>query len=128
MTDIACRDDRHADRVREVDRAPLGRTGRALERPRNVDEDVPGAEARECTAEGFHRETTPGKGGFEAGVCGPAFEARESRKRLRRYLPGLRELVQRASWLSRPSSRWRTEADARAEVQETLQTISELMQ
>jgi hypothetical protein len=58
----------------------------------------------------------------------PAFEARESRKRLRRYLPGLRELVQRASWLSRPSRRWRTEADARAEVQETLQTISELMQ
>lgn len=58
----------------------------------------------------------------------PAFEAGESRKRLRRYLPGLRELVQRASWLSRPSSRWRTEADARAEVQETLKAISELMQ
>ncbi len=47
----------------------------------------------------------------------PALEAGESRKRLRRYLPGLRELVQRASWRSRPSSRWRTEADARAEVQ-----------
>jgi len=47
----------------------------------------------------------------------PAVEAGESRKRLRRYLPGLRELVQRASWRSRPSSRWRTEADARAEVQ-----------
>jgi hypothetical protein len=58
----------------------------------------------------------------------PAFETRESRKRLRRYLPGLRELVQRASWLSRPSSRWRTEADARAEVQETLLLISKSMQ
>jgi hypothetical protein len=57
----------------------------------------------------------------------PVFEAGESRKRLRRYLPGLRELVQRASWLSRPSSRWPTEADARAEVQETLQAISELI-
>lgn len=58
----------------------------------------------------------------------PAFETGEPRKRLRRYLPGLRELAQRASWLSRPSSRWRTEADARAEVQETLKAISELMQ
>lgn len=58
----------------------------------------------------------------------PAFETGESRKRLRRYLPGLRELAQSASWLSRPSSRWRTEADARAEVHKTLEAISELMQ
>jgi hypothetical protein len=57
-----------------------------------------------------------------------AVEAGKSRTRLCRYFPGLREFVQQASWLSRPSSRWRTEADARAEVQETLQAISELMQ
>lgn len=58
----------------------------------------------------------------------PAFEAGEPRRRLRRYLPGLRDLVQRARWLSKPSSRWRTQADARAEVEETLQAISKLMQ
>lgn len=58
----------------------------------------------------------------------PAFEAGEPRKRLRRYLPGLRDLAQRARWLSKPSSRWRTEADARAEVEETLQAVSNMMQ
>jgi len=58
----------------------------------------------------------------------PAFEAGESRKRLRRYLPGLRKLVQRASWLSGDSRYWSTETEARADLQETLQTLSDLMQ
>jgi hypothetical protein len=58
----------------------------------------------------------------------PVFESAESRKRLRRYLPSLRDLVQRASWQSRPSSHWATEADARADLQETLRAISESMQ
>ena len=57
----------------------------------------------------------------------PVFEAGESRKRLRRYLPGLHDLVERASWLSKPSSRWPTEADARAGLEEAFQAVSELM-
>lgn len=58
----------------------------------------------------------------------PVFEPGEPRERLRRYLPGLRELVARASWLSRLSSHWPTEAEARADVEEKLRAISELMQ
>lgn len=58
----------------------------------------------------------------------PAFEAGEPRRRLRRYLPGLRELARRASWQSRPSSRWPTEADARRDLDETLRDMADAMQ
>jgi hypothetical protein len=58
----------------------------------------------------------------------PAFEAGESRRKLRRHLPGLRELAGRASWQSRPSSRWPTEAAARADLEETLRAIANAMQ
>jgi hypothetical protein len=58
----------------------------------------------------------------------PTFEAGESRKRLQRYLPGLGELVKSASWLSGDSRGWATEAEARADLQDKLQALSELMQ
>jgi len=57
----------------------------------------------------------------------PVFEPGDPRKRLRRYLPGLRALVSRASWQSRPSSHWPTEAKARADVEQKLGAISALM-
>ena len=57
----------------------------------------------------------------------PVFEPGESRRRLRRYLPGLRGLVEQASWKSKPSSHWVSEAEARADLHETLQAISESM-
>ena len=58
----------------------------------------------------------------------PTFEAGEARRRLRRYLPGLGELVQRASWLSGDSRVWATETEARADLQDKLQVLSGLMQ
>jgi hypothetical protein len=58
----------------------------------------------------------------------PTFEAGESRKRLRHYLRGLGELVQRASWLSGDSRLWATETEARADMQYKLQALSDLMQ
>ena len=57
----------------------------------------------------------------------PVFEAGESRRRLRRYLPGLHALVGRASWQSQPSSHWATEDQARGDLRETLQAISDSM-
>lgn len=55
----------------------------------------------------------------------PAFEPGERRRRLRRYLPGLHELADRATWQSRPSSHWANEAEARADLHATLQKISD---
>ncbi len=57
----------------------------------------------------------------------PAFDAGEPRKRLRRYLPGLRELIQDASWISGDARRWDTEDEARADLLETLESLADLM-
>ena len=57
----------------------------------------------------------------------PVFEAGEPRQRLRRYLPGLRELIQNASWVSGDARRWDTEDEARADLLETLETFADLM-
>ena len=58
----------------------------------------------------------------------PAFEPGEQRLHLRRYLAGLRELVESASWQSGDSRIWATEAEARADLQEKVQALSDLMQ
>ena len=58
----------------------------------------------------------------------PVFEAGEPRERLRRYIPGLRALVESASWLSGDSGSWASEEDARADLQEKLQALLESMQ
>ena len=57
----------------------------------------------------------------------PVFEAGEPRQRLRRYLPGLRELIQNASWVSGDARHWDTEDEARADLLETLETLADLM-
>jgi hypothetical protein len=57
----------------------------------------------------------------------PVFEAGESRKHLQRYVPGLRELIQIASWVPADSRRWATEDEARAELEEMLQALVDLM-
>ncbi len=57
----------------------------------------------------------------------PVFEAGEPRQRLRRYLPGLRELIQNASWVPGDARRWDTEDEARADLLETLETLADLM-
>jgi len=57
----------------------------------------------------------------------PAFDTGEPRKRLQRYLPGLRELIQNASWVSGDSRLWATEDEARAGLEEMLQALAEMM-
>lgn len=57
----------------------------------------------------------------------PTFDAGEPRKRLRRYLPGLRELIQNASWVSGDARHWDTEDEARTDLLETLETLADLM-
>ncbi len=57
----------------------------------------------------------------------PVFEAGEPRQRLRRYLPGLRELIRTASWVRGDARRWDTEDEARADLLETLETLADLM-
>jgi hypothetical protein len=57
----------------------------------------------------------------------PVFEAGESRKHLQRYVPGLRELIQIASWVPADSRHWATEDEARADLAEMLQALADLM-
>ena len=57
----------------------------------------------------------------------PAFDTGEARERLQRYVPGLLELIQKASWVSGDSRRWATEDEARANLEEMLQAIADLM-
>ena len=57
----------------------------------------------------------------------PVFEAGEPRQRLRRYLPGLRELIQNASWVPGDARRWDTEDEARADLEGTMQILENLM-
>lgn len=56
------------------------------------------------------------------------FEVGEPRRRLRRYIPGLRALVQKASWLSADSRYWRSEDEARADLERKIQSLSDMMQ
>ena len=58
----------------------------------------------------------------------PAFEPGEPRSRLRRYLPGLRELLGRARWLAGDARYWATEAAGRAALEQKLQALDALMQ
>lgn len=57
----------------------------------------------------------------------PVFESGEPRERLRRYLPGLRELIQEASWVPGDSRHWDNEAEARTDLEEMLQALADLM-
>jgi len=57
----------------------------------------------------------------------PAFESGEPRKRLKRYVPGLRELIQKASWVAADSRYWAAEDEARADLEEMLQALVDLM-
>ena len=58
----------------------------------------------------------------------PAFPAGEQRRRLRQYLPGLQELVARASWQDADVRRWGSESTARAELANLLEQLAALMQ
>jgi len=57
----------------------------------------------------------------------PAFDTGEPRKRLQRYLPGLRGLIQNASWVSGDSRLWATEDEARAGLEDMLKALAEMM-
>lgn len=58
----------------------------------------------------------------------PAFDEGAARQRLRRYLPGLREIVANSTWQSGDPSLWPSEDAARADLDARLEAIAAMLQ